>query len=85
MSIITYKKFFIGFSIVLVLISLGLMNTYGIKKGIDFTGGSVIDITYTETPKELTDSMFEGKDILVYSTGEATYRFVSAKTYEELK
>ena len=84
MIIITYKKFFIGFSIVLVLLSLGLMNTYGIKKGIDFTGGSVIDITYTTTAKDLTQEMFEGKDIEVYKTGDMTYRLVSPKTYEEI-
>ncbi len=84
MIIITYKKFFIGFSIVLVLLSLGLMNTYGIKKGIDFTGGSVIDITYTATAKDLTQEMFEGKDIEVYKTGDMTYHFVSPKTYEEI-
>ena len=84
MPIITYKKFFIGFSIVLVLLSLGLMKTHGIKKGIDFTGGSVIDITYTGTPKDLTQSMFEGKDLEVYKTGSATYHLVSAKSYEEI-
>lgn len=84
MPIITYKKFFIGFSILLVLLSLGLMKTYGIKKGIDFTGGSVIDITYTGVPKELTKSMFKDGDVEVYKTGETTYRFVSAKTYEEI-
>lgn len=84
MPIITYKKFFIGFSIVLVLVSLGLVNTYGIKKGIDFTGGSVIDITYTTTAKDLTQEMFEGKDIEVYKTGEMTYKFLSSKTYEEI-
>lgn len=84
MPIITYKKFFIGFSIVLVLVSLGLVNTYGIKKGIDFTGGSVIDITYTTSAKDLTQEMFEGTDIEVYKTGEMTYKFLSSKTYEEI-
>jgi preprotein translocase subunit SecF len=47
MQIIKYKAFFILVSIALVAVSLGLLSTLGIKKGIDFTGGSVIDITYT--------------------------------------
>jgi preprotein translocase subunit SecF len=84
MIIIKYKKFFIGLSIALVLISLGLIKTYGIKQGIDFTGGSVIDITYTAQTKELTQSMFDAQGITVYKTGDTTYHLLSAKTYEEI-
>ena len=84
MFIIKYKAFFIGLSIALVVVSLGLMKSYGIKQGIDFTGGSVIDITYTENAKDLTQAMFEGKDITLYKTGESTYRLISEKTYEEI-
>lgn len=84
MFIIKYKAFFIGLSIALVVISLGLMKTYGIKQGIDFTGGSVIDITYTGEVKDLTSSMFEAQEIDVYKTGNTTYRLISAKTYEEI-
>ncbi len=84
MIIITYKKLFISFSIFLVALSFLLVNTYGIKKGIDFTGGSVIDITYTADVKELTQDMFESEDISVYKTGDKTYRFLSSKTYEEI-
>ena len=84
MIIIAYKKLFIGLSVVLVLVSLMLVKTYGIKQGIDFTGGSVIDITYTADVKELNQSMFEEKEISVYKTGDTTYRFLSPKTYEEI-
>lgn len=84
MIIITYKKFFIGLSIALVLLSLGLIKTYGIKQGIDFTGGSVIDITYTGQGKELTQSMFDTSGITVFTTGVSTYHLISAKTYEEI-
>jgi preprotein translocase subunit SecF len=84
MFIIKYKAFFIGLSIALVVVSLGLMKSYGIKQGIDFTGGSVIDITYTGQVKELDSSMFEAEGIDVYKTGESTYRLISEKTYEEI-
>jgi preprotein translocase subunit SecF len=60
------------------------MKSYGIKQGIDFTGGSVIDITYTGQVKELDSSMFEAEGIDVYKTGDTTYRLISAKTYEEI-
>ena len=60
------------------------MNTYGIKQGIDFTGGSVVDITYDKVAPELVQSSFENTDITIYKTGEMTERFVSSKTYEEI-
>lgn len=84
MFIIKYKAFFIGLSIALVLVSFGLMKSYGIKQGIDFTGGSVIDIAYTNSAKDLNSSLFEEKGIASYKTGELTYRFISAKAYEEI-
>lgn len=84
MFIIKYKAFFIGLSIALVLLSFGLMKSYGIKQGIDFTGGSVIDITYTDKVGELNSASFEEKGITLYKTGEMTYRFISSKTYEEI-
>ncbi len=84
MPIITYKKFFIGFSILLVLASLFLVNTYGIKKGIDFTGGSVVDIAYTETAKDIEVGLMEEEGLHIYKTGDMSYRFVSQKSYEEI-
>ena len=82
MFILTYKKFFIGLSIVLVVISFGLMYTYGLKRGIDFTGGSVIDITYDTKVPELDQIDFTLEDIAMYKTGENTYRFISPNAYE---
>lgn len=85
MFIIKYKSLFIGLSILLVVASGMLMNTYGIKKGIDFTGGSVIDIAYTDKVKTLEAHAFEPEGITLYKTGDATYRFISPKAYEEIK
>lgn len=86
MFIIKYKSLFIGFSLVLVLASFALMNTYGVKRGVDFTGGSVIDIAYSSeaVPHDLQAQSFAAQDITLYKTGELTYRFISPKAYEEL-
>lgn len=46
MFIIRYKKFFIGISSVLVLLSLVSIFVFGLKPGIDFTGGSSLELSY---------------------------------------
>lgn len=84
MIIIKYKKIFIGLSIALVLGAGFLMQSYGIKRGIDFTGGSVIDITYEKETPALDAKTFEDAGMTLYKTGDNTYRFVSTKTYEEI-
>jgi preprotein translocase subunit SecF len=84
MYIIKYKSLFIGFSIALVLASFALINTYGIKRGIDFTGGSVIDIAYQKDVPTLDPKPFTAQGIDLYKTGDQTYRFTSPKTYEVL-
>lgn len=84
MFIIKYKAFFIGLSIALVIASGALMSTYGIKRGIDFTGGSVIDVAYEKTVPTLSADTFAKAGITLYKTGDNTYRYVSSKTYEEI-
>lgn len=84
MFIIKYKKIFIGLSVALVVASFALMNMYGVKRGIDFTGGSVIDITYSSAVPALSDETFAQQGITLYKTGDMTERFVSSKTYEEI-
>ena len=91
MIFIKYKAVFIGLSIALVIASGVLMQTYGIKRGIDFTGGSVIDVTFEKNaPEEIFSakggpaSGWEKEDIKPYRTGDYTYRFISSKTYEEI-
>lgn len=84
MFIVKYKAFFIGLSVALVVCAGVLMNVYGIKRGIDFTGGSVIDITYENSVPSLDSNTFSVNGITLYKTGANTYRFVSSKTYEEI-
>lgn len=47
MFVITYKKIFIGISATLVGLAILAIAVYGLRLGIDFTGGSALELTYT--------------------------------------
>ena len=50
MYIIKKRKWFIAISGLLVALSLGAVAYHGIDYGIEFTGGSVLEVSYLETP-----------------------------------
>jgi len=50
MFIITHKKIFLAIAAVITVVSVGLIATLGLKVGIDFTGGSLTEVSYTEAP-----------------------------------
>lgn len=52
MFIIKYRKIFYIFSAVLLLISVASLSVWGLELGIDFKGGSAIEISYTDTRPE---------------------------------
>ncbi len=84
MQILKYKAFFISISLLLVVASFALMQVYGVKRVIDFTGGSVIDIAYDNEAKELPLDGLKGEEISTFKTGDSSYRFISSKEYEEV-
>ena len=68
----------------LVIASFALMHTYGIKRGIDFTGGSIIEINYaTSTMPEGDVDAIAALGVKPYKIADGEYRFVSVKPYEE--
>ncbi len=78
MFVIQYKKIFISVSIALVLLSIVSLFVFGLKVGIDFKGGALIEIVYTgERPtQEVLNPLLEKLDlgsILIQSTGETGY------------
>lgn len=83
MFIIKYKAFFISLSVLLIATSLALMAIYGIKRGIDFTGGSVVDATVLGT-SAIDTQAFAESGVNVFNTGSSTYRFISVKPYDEV-
>jgi preprotein translocase subunit SecF len=46
MFIIRFKNLFVGLTLALVAISIGLVVAYGLHFGIDFTGGSIVEVEY---------------------------------------
>lgn len=48
MFIVTHRKFFYFFSGILILASVISLFVWGLRPGIDFTGGSLLDISYAE-------------------------------------
>ncbi len=70
-----YRKIYFIFSGILILASLGCLIVYGLELGIDFTGGSLLEIEYkTERPsrdaiKEAV-SEFEFKEMYIQPVGE---------------
>ena len=47
-DLIKYKKLFIGISLVLLIVSFGSIYKYGFKEGIDFSGGTLWQVSFTE-------------------------------------
>lgn len=64
MAIITYKKFFYSFSALLIVMSLGLIWQYPAPASIEFTGGSLLEVTYEIDIPAVSD-------IVTILTGEA--------------
>ncbi len=52
MFVIKYKKIFVGISAVLVLLSITSMIVFGLNLGIDFKGGSLLEVEYTTVRPE---------------------------------
>lgn len=84
MFIVKYKLVFIGIAVAMVIGSLVLVNHYGIKEGIDFTGGTVIEISYaSSTVPKIQEALLLQKEIKTFSTSPTSFKFISPKKYEE--
>lgn len=84
MFIVKYKLIFIAIAVALVAASGLMVAHFGIKKGIDFTGGTVIEISYaSSTPQKVDVVAFEKEGVKAFSTGATSYKFISQKSYEE--
>lgn len=53
MFVIKYKKIFVSISLFLVLLSLGSLFIYKLPIGIDFKGGALTEVTYTDTRPDI--------------------------------
>jgi preprotein translocase subunit SecF len=78
MFIIKYKKIFIGLSIALVALSLLSLFVFGLKVGIDFKGGALVEVVYKDSrpaQADLDKSLVALNlgSILLQPTGELGY------------
>ena len=68
------RKLAMGFSILLILISLGSLVTRGLNFGIDFTGGTIIEVAYPDRAdlpqlrEVLTDAGFPDTQVQYFGT-----------------
>lgn len=75
MFVIKYKKFFIGLSVFFVIASIAAVVIFGLPLGIDFKGGSQLQLSYSGARPEAArikatlESVGLG-DVLVQPTGE---------------
>lgn len=79
MFVIKYRKIFYGISTVIVAISLFAILGWGVKFGIDFVGGSILEVEYPENKTEKSvlieevNSLGLDKEFSVRQTGENGY------------
>ena len=52
MKIIAYRKTFIALGFAIMLASAGIIASLGLNLGIDFTGGSLTEVSYEERPEK---------------------------------
>lgn len=66
MFIVKYKKIFLSISLVLVMLSIGSLFVYKLPLGIDFKGGALTEITYTDARPdvEIINQALAGNEIL---------------------
>ncbi|MGM0552918.1 MAG: protein translocase subunit SecF [Pseudomonadota bacterium] len=68
------RRITIAISVVLVLISVALLATRGLNFGIDFTGGTLVEVGYPEAVdlgpirEQLADSGFTGAQVQTFGT-----------------
>jgi preprotein translocase subunit SecF len=77
MFVVNYRKFFYALSTLLVVASIVSVSVWGLKSGIDFKGGSIIEVEYTSArPEQATLSSALaplGFDASVRATGDRGY------------
>ncbi|MEX0912953.1 MAG: protein translocase subunit SecF [Candidatus Paceibacterota bacterium] len=90
-KIIEQKKLFILIGVVLMVASLGIIFGLGIRPSIDFTGGSLMEVSYDNRPaKEVIESSLNGFELGGYSlrqsvdeSGRGSYQLRTRDLSEE--
>ncbi|MEN9621698.1 MAG: hypothetical protein RLZZ67_132 [Candidatus Parcubacteria bacterium] len=72
MFIVTYRKFFYTISGIILVAAIAALSLWGLKPGIDFKGGSIIEIEYASSTRPTTESFKPALDAL--NLGEYSVR-----------
>ncbi len=88
MFIVKYKKIFLSLSIVLMVVSIIFIFTFGLKAGIDFKGGALLELEFNgERPEAISVQSvlkdFNINQALVQPTGETGYLIKTRDLTEE--
>jgi len=87
MFITKYRKWFIGFSALLVILGITIVAINGLDYGIEFTGGSVLEVSYDEKPEieEVRSTLTEigFGEVLLQPFGENGYVIKTKPLLEE--
>lgn len=75
-TFLKYRKIYYGFSLLLALGSLVALILFGLKLGIDFTGGSIIEVEFSENVPE--HALIE-KDLADLNLGQITFQSLGEK------
>ena len=75
MNFLKYHKFYFAFSGILILASISCLVIFGLKPGIDFTGGSILEVEYKDgrpSAEEIKKDLTEIKlgEVVVQPLGE---------------
>ena len=81
MNVIKNRKIFLSIAAVIVVVSVGIIATFGLKVGIDFTGGSLTEVSYGVAPEKaavdqvVAELGFEGSSVResVDESGNSAY------------
>jgi preprotein translocase subunit SecF len=93
MLIIKYRKYFFTLSIILIALSIGAIGYFGLNLGIDFTGGTMIEVAYPDGRPDIVEirEAVAGLDlgaVSVQPTGEdgliLRLRHINEETHREI-
>jgi preprotein translocase subunit SecF len=52
-NFLRYSKFYLLFTVIILILSVAVIGIFGLKAGIEFTGGSILEVKYlSDTPSE---------------------------------
>lgn len=90
MFFVKNRKIFFVITVLLIVFSIGSMFVRGLNFGIDFTGGSILEVTYQETRPELSEvrERLDQLSLGEYSlrpSGSASYVLRTGEITHEIK